>query len=66
MPIIFKFLLYFLLKYIYKININEKKIVDILKINHWLNVRKVTINYIFKRNKTLANKIKLKKNFFFE
>ncbi len=41
----------------------KKKIVDILKINHWLNVRKVTINYIFKRNKTLANKIKLKKNF---
>ena len=41
----------------------KKKIVDILKINHWMNVRKVTIDYIFKRNKTLANKIKLKKNF---
>tara|TARA_B100001057_G_C22832685_1_gene943997 strand:+ start:1148 stop:2449 length:1302 start_codon:yes stop_codon:yes gene_type:complete len=42
----------------------KNKIVDILKINHWLNVRKVTIKYISQRNRSLAKKINSKKNFY--
>ena len=37
--------------------------IDILKLNHWLNARKITLSIIKKKNRKLANKIKLNKNF---
>ncbi len=44
--------------------INKKsKIIDILKLNHWLNARKITNQFIHKKQKTLSKKIKLKKDF---
>ncbi len=44
--------------------INKKsKIIDILKLNHWLNARKITNQFIYKKQKTLSKKIKLKKDF---
>ena len=41
----------------------KKIIVDVLKINHWLNARKVTIKYIYKKNRSLSKKLKTNKNF---
>ena len=43
---------------------NEKLIViDIIKLNHWLNARKITLPFIKKRIKSLANKLSIKKDF---
>ena len=41
---------------------NHKK-VDIIKINHWLNVRKITLQHLKKSIRSLYFKIKKKKNF---
>jgi mannose-6-phosphate isomerase-like protein (cupin superfamily) len=38
-------------------------VVDFLKLNHWINARKITNHFIEKRNKKLSQKLKLKKNF---
>ncbi len=38
-------------------------IVDIYKINHWMNARKVTLNLFKKKKKNLYNKLIKKKNF---
>ena len=38
-------------------------IIDVLKLNHWLNARKVTLPLIKKRHNNLYDKIKKKKNF---
>jgi hypothetical protein len=44
--------------------LNKKKfIIDILKLNHWLNVRKTTNQFFKLKQKSLFKKIKLKKNF---
>ena len=37
--------------------------IDIIKINHWLNARKITLLQIKDKNKNLYNKIKRKKIF---
>jgi hypothetical protein len=37
--------------------------VDIIKLNHWLNARKITIKFIEKKQKSLIKKLKSKKNF---
>jgi len=37
--------------------------IDIIKLNHWLNARKITTSIIKKKRPTLAKKIKLNKNF---
>tara|TARA_Y100000816_G_scaffold118414_1_gene83131 strand:+ start:316 stop:1632 length:1317 start_codon:yes stop_codon:yes gene_type:complete len=37
--------------------------IDVLKINHWLNARKITLLQVKNKNKKLYNKIKKKKNF---
>ena len=44
---------------------NSKKIaiIDIIKLNHWLNARKITLPFIKKKIKSLSNKLKAKKNF---
>tara|TARA_B100001057_G_scaffold500933_1_gene618963 strand:+ start:6997 stop:8316 length:1320 start_codon:yes stop_codon:yes gene_type:complete len=36
---------------------------DIIKINHWLNARKITLNFIKKKNSNLYKKLKKKQNF---
>lgn len=41
----------------------KKLIVDFIKLNHWLNARKITHKYISINQKTLSKKLKLKKNF---
>ncbi len=42
----------------------DKKItIDFIKLNHWLNARKITSKFISNQQKTLSKKIKLKKNF---
>ena len=38
-------------------------IIDILKLNHWLNARKITSQFISKKQATLSKKLILKKNF---
>ena len=43
---------------------SQKKIfIDFIKLNHWLNARKITTKLIDKKQKTLAKKLSLKKNF---
>ena len=43
---------------------NQKSIlIDIVKLNHWLNARKITIQFIKLKQKSLYNKLKAKKNF---
>ena len=42
---------------------NNKFIIDIVKFNHWLNVRKITIEQLIKKKNSLKNKIKNGKNF---
>ena len=37
--------------------------IDIIKLNHWLNTRKITIQFIKDKQSSLAKKLKLKKNF---
>ena len=39
--------------------------IDVLKINHWLNARKITLLQVKNKNKKLYNKIKKKKIFLF-
>ena len=39
--------------------------IDVLKINHWLNARKITLLQVKDKNKKLYNKIKEKKIFYF-
>ena len=39
--------------------------IDVIKINHWLNARKITLLQIKDKNKNLYNKIKRKKLFYF-
>lgn len=41
----------------------NKIMIDFLKLNHWLNVRKITNSYISKNIKSLSDKINKKKNF---
>ena len=41
----------------------KKIIIDFIKLNHWLNARKITIKLIDKKQNTLAKKLSLKKNF---
>ena len=41
----------------------KKIIIDFIKLNHWLNARKITTKLIDKKQKTLAKKLSLKKNF---
>ena len=36
---------------------------DIVKINHWLNARKITLNFIKKKNGGLYKKLRKKKKF---
>ena len=44
--------------------INQKIImIDIIKLNHWLNARKITSQFIKNKQNSLTNKLKLKKNF---
>lgn len=43
---------------------NNFFVIDSIKMNHWLNARKITTHIIAKDNKNLANKIKKEKNFF--
>jgi hypothetical protein len=42
----------------------KNKIIDIIKLNHWLNVRKLSLNNIKNFSIKLANKIKGKNNFY--
>lgn len=42
---------------------NNKITIDIVKFNHWLNVRKITIEQLIKKKNSLKNKIKNSKNF---
>ena len=42
---------------------NNKITIDIVKFNHWLNVRKITIDQLIKKKNSLRNKIKKSKNF---
>lgn len=44
-------------------NSQSKLIVDFIKLNHWLNTRKITHKYLSVKQKTLSKKLKLKKNF---
>ena len=39
--------------------------IDVLKINHWLNARKITLLQVKNKNKKLYNKIKKEKKFFY-
>ena len=39
-------------------------VIDAIKINHWLNARKVTTPMVAKNNKKLVTKILKKKGFF--
>ena len=41
----------------------KRIIIDFIKLNHWLNARKITTKLIDKKQKTLAKKLSLKKNF---
>jgi len=41
----------------------KKIIIDFIKLNHWLNARKITNKFIDKKQKTLSKKLSLKKNF---
>jgi hypothetical protein len=41
----------------------KKIIIDFIKLNHWLNARKITAKFIEKKQITLAKKLSLKKNF---
>ena len=41
----------------------KKIIIDFIKLNHWLNARKITTKLIDKKQKNLAKKLSLKKNF---
>ena len=44
--------------------INQKSImIDIIKLNHWLNARKITNQFINLKQISLSKKLKLKKNF---
>jgi hypothetical protein len=44
--------------------INQKSImIDIIKLNHWLNARKITNQFIRLKQVSLSKKLKLKKNF---
>jgi mannose-6-phosphate isomerase-like protein (cupin superfamily) len=44
--------------------INKKlTIIDIIKLNHWLNAKKITNQFINKKQKSLTKKLKTKKNF---
>ncbi|MDA9136517.1 hypothetical protein N9J29_00135 [Candidatus Pelagibacter sp.] len=44
--------------------INQKPImIDIIKLNHWLNARKITSQFIKLKQVSLSKKLKLKKNF---
>jgi len=38
-------------------------IIDIIKLNHWLNARKITNQFINHKQKSLTKKLKTKKNF---
>jgi len=38
-------------------------IIDIIKLNHWLNARKITIPFIKNKQSSLTKKLKLEKNF---
>ena len=38
-------------------------IIDTIKLNHWLNARKITIQFVKNKQSSLAKKLKLKKNF---
>jgi hypothetical protein len=42
---------------------NNNITIDIVKFNHWLNVRKITIHQLIKKKNSLKNKIKKSKNF---
>ena len=46
-------------------SLNNKKLItlDILKLNHWLNARKITLSFIKKKIKSLYIKLRNKKNF---
>ena len=41
----------------------NKIIIDFLKLNHWINARKITNYFLKKKHKKLSQKIKSKKNF---
>ena len=41
----------------------KKIIIDFIKLNHWLNARKITTKLIDKKQKNFAKKLSLKKNF---
>ena len=44
--------------------ITKKSItIDVLRLNHWLNARKITNQFLSLKHKTLAKKLKRKKNF---
>ena len=43
---------------------NNKILIDNVKFNHWLNLRKTTVNELIKKKKSLKNKINTKKKFF--
>jgi 2-hydroxyethylphosphonate dioxygenase len=42
---------------------NNKILIDSVKFNYWLNLRKTTVNQLSKRKNSLKNKINTKKNF---
>jgi hypothetical protein len=42
----------------------KNKIIDIVKLNHWLNARKLSLNNVKNFSKSIVNKIKNKKNFY--
>ena len=42
---------------------NTKILVDNVKFNYWLNLRKITVNQLIKKKSSLKNKINTKKNF---
>lgn len=41
----------------------NKIIVDFIKLNHWINARKITNSFLRKKHKNLSQKLKSKKNF---
>ena len=43
------------------INKLDLKTVDIIKFNHWLNARKITSQFINKKQNSLSKKLKTKK-----
>ena len=44
--------------------INKKlTIIDIIKLNHWLNAKKITNQFIYKKQKSLTKKLETKQNF---